>query len=337
MSSLQARTASLDAQPARPSIRRTPRAARVLPRASRRHRRLRAGQPRVAGAPCGRHADPSCLAVDAESSMLVGIAALRRRRRGRRAVLVAARRTRDNPLVAALSARRRSSFRSRIAPNGTRRRRPSTPFGTPAVHVVPLGVRAASRSRRRVRAAAAAARRRSRADDPLGRHASSARSSIRSAAAQRSPRARKQGRERSLLYNIINAVTDPILLTDTEGRLLIANARALTLFTASEEESEGRRGAVRMNNMLLSSALSSKAIEETGATRRELLLVNPVDGSDLLFELLSTVDRRSARRAPASSRFCATSPTCGAPARRSRRTTASCASPRRRRAPRATA
>jgi signal transduction histidine kinase len=99
----------------------------------------------------------------------------------------------------------------------------------------------------------------------------------------------KQGRERSLLYSIINAVSDPILLTDTEGRLMIANARALTLFTASEEESEGRRGAVRMNNMLLSSALSSKAIEETGATRRELLLVNPVDGSDLLFELLSTV------------------------------------------------
>ena len=100
---------------------------------------------------------------------------------------------------------------------------------------------------------------------------------------------RKQGRERSLLHSIINAVTDPILLTDTEGRLLIANARALTLFTASEEESEGRRGAVRMNNMLLSSALSSKAIEETGAARRELLLVNPVDGSDLVFELLSTV------------------------------------------------
>jgi signal transduction histidine kinase len=100
---------------------------------------------------------------------------------------------------------------------------------------------------------------------------------------------RRQGRERSLMHSIINAVTDPILLTDTEGRLLIANSRALTLFTASEEESEGRRGAVRMNNMLLSSALSSKAIEEIGAARRELLLVNPADGSDLLFELLSTV------------------------------------------------
>jgi PAS domain-containing protein len=117
---------------------------------------------------------------------------------------------------------------------------------------------------------------------------------------------RKQGRERTLLYNIINAVSDPILLTDTEGRLLIANARALTLFTASEEESEGRRGAVRMNNMLLSSALSSKAIEETGATRRELLLVNPADGSDLVFELLSTV-RGSAPGSGVVS-FCATSP-----------------------------
>ena len=100
---------------------------------------------------------------------------------------------------------------------------------------------------------------------------------------------RRHGRERSLLYGIINAVSDPILLTDPEGRLLIANARALTLFTAAEEESEGRRGAVRMNNMLLSSALSSKAIEETGAARRELLLVNPIDGSDLVFELLSTI------------------------------------------------
>jgi PAS domain S-box-containing protein len=99
----------------------------------------------------------------------------------------------------------------------------------------------------------------------------------------------QETRERTLLYSIINAVTDPILLTDTEGRLLIANTRALTLFTASEEESEGRRSAVRMNNMLLSSALASKAIEETGSARRELLLVNPVDGSDLLFELLSTI------------------------------------------------
>jgi signal transduction histidine kinase len=104
---------------------------------------------------------------------------------------------------------------------------------------------------------------------------------------------RRQEYERSLLRTIVNAVTDPILMTDTDGRMLVANARARALFVSSEEHSEGRRGAVGMNNMLLSSALSSKAIEEVGAARRELLLVNPMDGSDLLFELLSTTTEDS--------------------------------------------
>jgi signal transduction histidine kinase len=88
---------------------------------------------------------------------------------------------------------------------------------------------------------------------------------------------------------LLDAVPDPILLTDNEGRLLLANARAQVLFTAGEHESEGRRRAVALNNMLLSSALAQAAMHEGPAARRELLLVDPVDGSDLLFELLSTV------------------------------------------------
>ena len=98
---------------------------------------------------------------------------------------------------------------------------------------------------------------------------------------------RKLRRERSLLFTIINAVTDPILLTDTEGRLIVANARAEKLFAASEEESEGRRRAVELNNMLFSAALSRSAVEG-GAEARELLLVDPSEGSDLLFEVLSS-------------------------------------------------
>ena len=47
-----------------------------------------------------------------------------------------------------------------------------------------------------------------------------------------------------LLYSIINAVTDPILLTDTEGKLIIANSHAEKLFAAPEEASEGWRRAV---------------------------------------------------------------------------------------------
>jgi PAS domain S-box-containing protein len=96
-------------------------------------------------------------------------------------------------------------------------------------------------------------------------------------------------RERSLLYDIIDSVPDPILLTDAEGRLRIANARAELLFATTEEHSEGRQRAIGLNNMLFSSALGQIALESQDPTRRELLLVDPTEGSDLLFELLSAV------------------------------------------------
>jgi PAS domain S-box-containing protein len=96
------------------------------------------------------------------------------------------------------------------------------------------------------------------------------------------------GQERMLLYSIINAVTDPILLTDTEGKLIIANSHAEKLFAAPEEASEGWRRAVGLNNMLFSAALSTSAVGMAELARRELLLVDPLEGSDLLFELLSS-------------------------------------------------
>ena len=99
--------------------------------------------------------------------------------------------------------------------------------------------------------------------------------------------ARKLRRERALFYTIINSVTDPILLTDTEGRLIVANARAEKLFAATEEANEGRRRAVELNNMLFSAALS-RTVVEAPSEARELLLVDPGDGSDLLFEVLSS-------------------------------------------------
>jgi PAS domain S-box-containing protein len=98
----------------------------------------------------------------------------------------------------------------------------------------------------------------------------------------------RAGQERMLLYSIINAVTDPILLTDTEGKLIIANTHAEKLFAAPEDASEGWRRAVALNNMLFSAALSTSAVTRTDLSRRELLLVDPLEGSDLLFELLSS-------------------------------------------------
>jgi signal transduction histidine kinase len=95
-------------------------------------------------------------------------------------------------------------------------------------------------------------------------------------------------RDREFLLSVINSVPDPVLLTDTEGRIIISNTRADALFVTKEEQSEGRQRAVALNNMLFSAALSRQAIDEPEAARRELLLVNPTEGSDLLFELLST-------------------------------------------------
>jgi PAS domain S-box-containing protein len=192
----------------------------------------------------------------------------------------------NNPLVAAVT--KRHTFFSAPHSAADRRKRPATPFEDEPFHTITLGLRSGVNERGALGLLLLSG---DRALPDLAWFTSVFGQKLDQILRQRAftEGDRRQGRERTLLYGIINAVTDPILLTDTEGRLVIANSRALALFTASEEESEGRRSAVQMNNMLLSSALSSKAIEETGAARRELLLVNPADGSDLVFELLSTI------------------------------------------------
>ena len=97
---------------------------------------------------------------------------------------------------------------------------------------------------------------------------------------------RRHKRERSWLFGVINAVTDPILLTDLDGRILMANAVAEMLLTADDQKSEGRRRAVALNNLLFSASLFNK--DGLEPSRREILLVDPTDGQDLLFEVIST-------------------------------------------------
>ncbi len=95
--------------------------------------------------------------------------------------------------------------------------------------------------------------------------------------------------ERALLDAIVQAVPDPVILTDSGGEMIFANARAEALLSSTERESEGRRRAIALNNMLFSAALAGQALDPGELARRELLLVDPSDGSDLLLELLSTV------------------------------------------------
>ncbi|HYN21531.1 MAG TPA: ATP-binding protein [Thermoanaerobaculia bacterium] len=98
---------------------------------------------------------------------------------------------------------------------------------------------------------------------------------------------RRYKREQSWLFGIINAVTDPILFTDSDGKILVANASAEMLLTADDQKSEGRRRAVALNNMLFSASTFTSG-SGGGPTRHELLLVDPTEGQDLLFEVMST-------------------------------------------------
>jgi PAS domain S-box-containing protein len=94
--------------------------------------------------------------------------------------------------------------------------------------------------------------------------------------------------ERRQLFFMLNSVPDPILLTDPTGQLLLANMHAERLFALHGEQSEGRRRAVALNNLFLSSALASAAAGAPAErVAHELVLVDPEDGSDLLFELLT--------------------------------------------------
>jgi PAS domain S-box-containing protein len=94
-------------------------------------------------------------------------------------------------------------------------------------------------------------------------------------------------RHRDLLTTIVNSLPDPVLLTDAGNDIALANQRAEQLFTALPDDSEGRRRAVQINNLLFSSFLTQTTIDAGESTSRELNLVDTAEGSDLLFEVLS--------------------------------------------------
>jgi PAS domain S-box-containing protein len=94
--------------------------------------------------------------------------------------------------------------------------------------------------------------------------------------------------QRELLTSIINALPDPVLITDPNNRVILENRRAESLFTSADADSEGRRRALEINNLLFSSFLTRSTIGGPDDGARELNLVDPSEGGDLLFEVLSS-------------------------------------------------
>ena len=101
-------------------------------------------------------------------------------------------------------------------------------------------------------------------------------------------RAETVEQERDRLRMMIDSLPDPVVITSASNDIMTRNARAEHLFFLDEDGSAGRRRAVELNNLLFSSFLSRALIG--GASiggARELNLVDPDEGHDLLFEVLT--------------------------------------------------
>src|SRR5204862_3051872 len=86
---------------------------------------------------------------------------------------------------------------------------------------------------------------------------------------------------------MINGFADPVVLTDANNDIILQNVRAETLFKLHADDSEGKRRAIWMNNFLFTAALSTSVLEQNPAGRatQDLTLVDPIEGTELLFEM----------------------------------------------------
>src|SRR5215207_5535270 len=98
---------------------------------------------------------------------------------------------------------------------------------------------------------------------------------------------RKLQRERQWVESIMKSVADPIVLTNMDNEILLQNRRAEELFSDRRDASEGKRRALEMNDLLFSAYLSSAAVASKEIVGRDLTLVDPLEGSDIHFEVLS--------------------------------------------------
>src|ERR1044072_1303516 len=98
----------------------------------------------------------------------------------------------------------------------------------------------------------------------------------------------KLQRERQWIESIMKSVADPIVLTDLDNEILLQNRRAEELFSGSANAGEGKRRALKMNDLLFSAYLSSATVLSSEVIQRDIPLVDPIEGSDIHFEVIST-------------------------------------------------
>jgi PAS domain S-box-containing protein len=87
---------------------------------------------------------------------------------------------------------------------------------------------------------------------------------------------------------MVDSLPDPVVITNATNDIIAQNSRAERLLNGKEGDSAGRRRAIELNNLLFTSFLA-KAVMTGGQSGgpRELNLVDPDEGNDLLFEVLA--------------------------------------------------
>ena len=88
------------------------------------------------------------------------------------------------------------------------------------------------------------------------------------------------------MRTVMESMTDPVILTDSQHRVITQNKAAERFFKVPEEVSEGRVRAVELNNLLFSAALSSMVVSGSDSSR-DMTLVDAIEGEELLFEAVS--------------------------------------------------
>jgi PAS domain S-box-containing protein len=95
-------------------------------------------------------------------------------------------------------------------------------------------------------------------------------------------------KERQWVESIMKSVADPIVLTDLDNNILLQNRRAEELFSRAKDKEEERDQSLVMNDLIFSNYLTSAAFSNVGIVGRDLTLVDPIEGTDIHFEVVST-------------------------------------------------
>src|SRR6478752_2819222 len=85
---------------------------------------------------------------------------------------------------------------------------------------------------------------------------------------------------------VMQSMADPVILTDTQHRVIMQNKAAERFFKVPDEMTEGLVRAVEFNNLLFSAALSSMLVSGSDS-HRDLTLVDAIEGEEMLFEAVS--------------------------------------------------